>query len=263
MLLELRECERWQVERLLDAVGGHDLRAGIQEAAGRQVDGRGAADGVGQHLDRQVALHERRLAEADVGVAGLDLGQVLGGQVVAAGHERRARVGGLELAEAGDVRRAQADEGLGVRVGRQEGLPGRVVLVRRDLDVEWAEDLDAGCRGERLLHALGPVLEDREAREAVADDDLAGRGSRHRASQGPSGRGCVRLSTERSPTYGALTEVTSRLNCTIGVPPVDDLVESAGHRLARDGRRDALDAGRRRATGPAWSWARRCRPRDR
>src|SRR6185503_12347761 len=63
---ELAEGQRRQVERLLHAVGGHDLGAGIEEPALREVDGRGLADGVGQDLHRQVALHERRLAEADV-----------------------------------------------------------------------------------------------------------------------------------------------------------------------------------------------------
>ena len=73
MLLELRERERRQAERLLHAVHGHDLRAGVDEATGREVRRRWRRDRVGQHLDRQVALHEGRLAEADVGVAGLDL----------------------------------------------------------------------------------------------------------------------------------------------------------------------------------------------
>ena len=56
----------------------------------------------------------------------------------------------------------------------EERLPGGVILVGRDLDVEWAQDLEAGGGRERLPDALGTVLQDGEAREAVADDDLAG-----------------------------------------------------------------------------------------
>ena len=107
-------------------------------------------------------------------MAGLQFGQVLGRQVVPARDEGLAGVGSLELAEAGDVRRAQAHEGLGVRVGREERLPGGVVLVGRDLHVERPEDLDAGGLLEGFLHTLRAILEDREAREAVPDDDLAG-----------------------------------------------------------------------------------------
>src|SRR6185295_4649911 len=238
---ELAEGQRRQVERLLHAVGRHDLRAGVEEPALRQVHGRGLADGVGQDLDRQVALHEGGLAEADVGVARLDLGEVLGGQAIAAADERRRGVGRLQLAEAGDVRRAQADEGLGVRVGREERLPGGVVLVGRDLDVEWAEDLEPGGGLQRFLDAPRPVLEHREAREAVADDDRAG-GTR--AAQLLDDL----LAEDASALDGTLADVRrldrghEQVELHDRGAAVDDLVERARHRLAGDGRRDPLDA---------------------
>ena len=96
--LEVGEGQRRQAERLLSTLSAVTIsRARIEEAAldrSTVVLPRIASTSI---FDRQIALHERRLAEADVGVAVLDRGEVLGGQVVAAGDERCRALAALSL----------------------------------------------------------------------------------------------------------------------------------------------------------------------
>ena len=164
--------------------------------------------------------------------------EVRRGQVVAAGDEFVA-IGGVELAEARDVRRAEADQRDGVGIGGVELLPVIVVLDGADLHVEGPEDREARRGLQRFLDALGAVLEHGEAGEAVADDDLA------------LGRGAAELVddhlAEDAAALGRLLADIGRLDR--GAEQIelhdrhaagDDVVEAVGHGIAGHRGRDSL-----------------------
>ena len=156
---------------------------------------------------------------ADVGVPVLDRGQVVLGEVVAAGDEVAVGVGLLQLAEAREVRGAQPDERDRVRVRREQRLPSGVV--RRPVRPSRRTARAPRGRARRTATPARPTARfssTGKPGKQLPEDHLAGRRLaaellEHLLTEDATG---LRPSAHRRT--GRRRSCSSRLNCTTGTP---------------------------------------------
>ena len=173
-----------------------------------------------------------------VGEKSTQSGRILGKAIV----DKLVGVGGVQLAEARDVRGAEAHERDSVGICGVELLPMIVILDSADLHIEGAENSDAGRSLERLFDALRAVLEHGQPRKAVAENDLSLR-------SGAADFFDDRLA-ENAPTLGGLLADIRRFHRSAQEIVLNDrnaarydVVKAAGHRIAWNRGRDSLCAG--------------------
>src|SRR5579883_2735687 len=157
-LLQFIERHAGQSWTHIHAVRRHHLRPCIVETDRRRLL---AADRVDEQNDRQIPLHERALAERNISVSVLDRGEIFGGEVVAAGDELVA-IGGVQLAQTGDIRRAKSDHRHRIRIGGVELLPMIVIVDCADLSdssTPFARFSSTGKPGKQLPMTTLPLAD--------------------------------------------------------------------------------------------------------